>query len=62
MLPLYLCVVTAVELAFLLFHMSVTTFLLVQQNQRKRPFTSSFYTIYVLLSLADVVNYLMVGL
>ncbi|KAH7716391.1 hypothetical protein AAVH_16197 [Aphelenchoides avenae] len=28
-------------------------------SKKKRPFTSSFYIIYVLLSLADIVNYLM---
>ncbi|KAH7689686.1 hypothetical protein AAVH_40314, partial [Aphelenchoides avenae] len=48
-----------IEGILLAFHLSVITFIVTQMLKRNVKFTSAFFVIYTLLSLADIGNYLM---
>lgn len=49
------------EGVLLAFHLSVITFIVTQIMKRNVKFTSAFFVIYTLLSLADIGNYLVVS-
>ncbi|KAH7705523.1 hypothetical protein AAVH_27262 [Aphelenchoides avenae] len=48
-----------IEAVLLAFHLTVITFIITQMMKRNVKFTSAFFVIYTLLSLADIGNYMM---